>query len=79
MLEHDYPDGPRHSRLLATVLRSDRHNLASTAVQTNRRPAVRGLAFLGFPLHPAEKPSAERAKHVFEVLVPLLFDSSTDT
>ena len=29
-------------------------------------PNVRGLAFLGFPLHPAKQPSSERAKHLFE-------------
>lgn len=34
---------------------------------------VRGLVFLGFPLHPAGKPSRERAKHLAEVKIPLLF------
>ena len=34
---------------------------------------VRGLAFVGFPLHPPGKPSAERAKHLGEVHVPMLF------
>jgi predicted alpha/beta-hydrolase family hydrolase len=34
---------------------------------------VQGLAFLGFPLHPAGKPSDERAKHLFDVPVPMLF------
>jgi len=34
---------------------------------------VRGLAFLGFPLHPAGKPSDVRAKHLDEVHVPMLF------
>lgn len=34
---------------------------------------VRGLAFLGFPLHPAGKPSDERAGHLFDVKVPMLF------
>jgi uncharacterized protein len=34
---------------------------------------VRGLAFLGFPLHPTGKPSDARAKHLTEVHVPLLF------
>src|ERR1700753_3676003 len=34
---------------------------------------VRGLAFLGFPLHPAGKPSSDRAKHLAEVHVPMLF------
>src|SRR5580700_7541182 len=38
---------------------------------------VRGLAFLGFPLHPAGKPSSERAKHLAEVHVPMLFVQGT--
>jgi predicted alpha/beta-hydrolase family hydrolase len=38
---------------------------------------VHGLAFLGFPLHPAGKPSSERAKHLAEVHVPLLFVQGT--
>jgi uncharacterized protein len=36
-------------------------------------PGVRGLAFLGFPLHPAGKPSQERAEHLFEIAIPMLF------
>jgi predicted alpha/beta-hydrolase family hydrolase len=38
---------------------------------------VRGLAFLGFPLHPAGKPSGDRAKHLAEVRVPMLFMQGT--
>ena len=38
---------------------------------------VRGLAFLGFPLHPAGKPSDTRAKHLGEVHVPMLFIQGT--
>jgi predicted alpha/beta-hydrolase family hydrolase len=34
---------------------------------------IEGLAFLGFPLHPAGKPSSERAKHLADIDVPLLF------
>ena len=34
---------------------------------------VRGLVFLGFPLHPPGKPSDERAAHLFEVQIPMLF------
>jgi predicted alpha/beta-hydrolase family hydrolase len=34
---------------------------------------VRGLVFLGFPLHPAGKPSAERAAHLSRVALPMLF------
>ena len=40
-------------------------------------PAVRGLAFLGFPLHPAGKPGTERAEHLARVAVPMLFVSGT--
>ena len=36
-------------------------------------PDVRGLIFLGFPLHPAGRPSRDRAKHLFDVHVPMLF------
>jgi len=38
-------------------------------------PKVRGLAFLGFPLHPAGKPGTERADHLADVHVPMLFVS----
>src|SRR6478752_6186725 len=38
---------------------------------------VRGLAFLGFPLHPAGKPSSDRAKHLADVKVPMLFLQGT--
>jgi predicted alpha/beta-hydrolase family hydrolase len=34
---------------------------------------VRGLVFFGFPLHPAGKPSDERAKHLDDVEIPMLF------
>ena len=40
-------------------------------------PGVRGLAFLGFPLHPAKQPSTDRAKHLFDVAVPMLFLQGT--
>ena len=38
---------------------------------------VRGLAFLGFPLHPAGKPSDTRARHLGDVHVPMLFIQGT--
>jgi len=38
---------------------------------------VRGLAFFGFPLHPAGKPSIERAAHLTEIDVPMLFLQGT--
>lgn len=34
---------------------------------------VRGLVFVGFPLHPAGRPSDERAAHLVDVAVPMLF------
>jgi predicted alpha/beta-hydrolase family hydrolase len=38
---------------------------------------VHGLAFLGFPLHPAGKPSDQRAEHLSDVHVPMLFLQGT--
>jgi predicted alpha/beta-hydrolase family hydrolase len=38
---------------------------------------VHGLAFLGFPLHPAGKPSDTRAKHLSDIHIPLLFVQGT--
>jgi predicted alpha/beta-hydrolase family hydrolase len=40
-------------------------------------PNVRGLAFLGFPLHPAGKPSDDRARHLQEVRIPMFFAQGT--
>ncbi len=36
-------------------------------------PGVVGLAFLGFPLHPPKKPGVDRAAHLSDVQVPMLF------
>jgi hypothetical protein len=38
---------------------------------------VAGLAFFGFPLHPAGKPSRERAAHLADVKIPMLFLQGT--
>jgi predicted alpha/beta-hydrolase family hydrolase len=38
---------------------------------------VRGLVFLGFPLHPAGKPSRERATHLADIEIPMLFQQGT--
>jgi predicted alpha/beta-hydrolase family hydrolase len=38
---------------------------------------VRGLAFFGFPLHPAGKPASDRADHLADVRVPMLFLQGT--
>ena len=39
---------------------------------------VQGLAFLGFPLHPNGAPSTERAAHLSEVKIPMLFLQGTN-
>jgi predicted alpha/beta-hydrolase family hydrolase len=51
--------------------------MTSQAQALSPLPGVRGLAFLGFPLHPARRPSVERAKHLFEVRIPMLFLQGT--
>ena len=47
--------------------------MTSQAQAEEPLPGVRGLAFLGFPLHPAGKPGIERAEHLARVRIPMLF------
>jgi hypothetical protein len=47
--------------------------MTSQAQAAEPLPGVSGLIFLGFPLHAAGKPSDDRAKHLFDVKVPMLF------
>jgi predicted alpha/beta-hydrolase family hydrolase len=69
------------ARLLAPDLplfaggRSFGGRMTSQAQAEEPLPGVRGLAFLGFPLHPAGKPGIERADHLARVAVPMLFVS----
>lgn len=51
--------------------------MASQAQSLLPLPQVCGLAFMGFPLHPAGKPAVERAAHLAEVSVPMLFLQGT--
>ena len=51
--------------------------MTSQAQALSPLPEVQGLVFLGFPLHPAKKPSRDRAKHLFDVQVPMLFLQGT--
>ena len=51
--------------------------MTSQAQAASPLPGVRGLVFLGFPLHPAGRPSAERAQHLHEVRIPMLFLQGT--
>ena len=52
--------------------------MTSGAQAKEALPKVAGLVFFGFPLHPAGKPGVERAKHLAEVKVPLLFLSGSN-
>jgi len=47
--------------------------MTSQAQAASPLPDVVGLAFLGFPLHPAGRPSQDRGKHLFDVRIPMLF------
>jgi uncharacterized protein len=47
--------------------------MTSQAQAAEPLAGVRGLIFLGFPLHPAGKPSQERGEHLFDVKIPMLF------
>ena len=51
--------------------------MTSQAQAATPLPGVLGLAFLGFPLHPAKQPSRERGKHLAEVKIPMLFLQGT--
>jgi predicted alpha/beta-hydrolase family hydrolase len=51
--------------------------MTSQAQSESPLPGVRGLVFLGFPLHPPGQPATERGKHLFNVQVPMLFLQGT--
>ena len=51
--------------------------MTSQAQSKSPLPGVRGLAFLGFPLHAAKKPSSERAEHLAGIAIPMLFLQGT--
>lgn len=51
--------------------------MTSQAQAQTPLPGVRGLVFLGFPLHPPGKPSIERAAHLSAVRVSMLFLQGT--
>jgi uncharacterized protein len=51
--------------------------MASQAQAKTPLQGVRGLAFLGFPLHPASRPSQDRGVHLFDVQIPMLFLQGT--
>jgi len=86
------PDSPKlaHAAVRAAVLEASRLSLplfaggksfggrmTSQAQAESPLPGVRGLVFLGFPLHPPGQPSEDRAKHLFDVQIPMLFLQGT--
>ena len=68
-------------RLLACPLvaggKSFGGRMTSQAQAAQPLPNVRGLVFLGFPLHPPGKPSVDRAAHLADVRIPMLFVQGT--
>ena len=51
--------------------------MTSLAAAEAPLPAVRGLCFVGFPLHPPRRPSTQRADHLQALDIPLLFLQGT--
>ncbi|HEU4681292.1 MAG TPA: alpha/beta family hydrolase [Gemmatimonadales bacterium] len=51
--------------------------MTSRAAAAGPLPAVRGLAFLGFPLHAPGRPGTDRAEHLDVVDLPMLFLQGT--
>lgn len=51
--------------------------MTSQAQALEPLPDVRGLAFVGFPLHPGGRPGTDRGAHLREVRVPMLFLQGT--
>lgn len=51
--------------------------MTSIAAAASPLEQVRGLVFFGFPLHPSGKPSTDRAAHLAEVGLPMLFFQGT--
>lgn len=51
--------------------------MTSSAAAAQQLDRVRGLAFLGFPLHPPGQPGTRRAEHLHQVNIPMLFLQGT--
>jgi predicted alpha/beta-hydrolase family hydrolase len=51
--------------------------MTSAAAAATPIPGVRGLVFLGFPLHPPGQPGTSRADHLDRVDIPMLFLQGT--
>ena len=51
--------------------------MSSQYLATRPDVEVKGIIFIGFPLHPSGKPSIERAEHLKSVKVPMMFLQGT--
>jgi predicted alpha/beta-hydrolase family hydrolase len=51
--------------------------MSSQYLSTHHSAKVKGIIFYGFPLHPQGKPSVDRAEHLKEVKIPMLFLQGT--
>ncbi len=51
--------------------------MTSGAAAKEHLPGVGGLIFLGFPLHAPAKPGVERARHLYDIELPMLFLQGT--
>jgi uncharacterized protein len=51
--------------------------MTSTVASKEALDSIKGIVFLGFPLHAPGKPSDERAEHLYKVAVPMLFFQGT--
>ncbi|CAN5605716.1 alpha/beta hydrolase [soil metagenome] len=51
--------------------------MSSQYLSAHHDAGVKGIIFFGFPLHPAGKPSIDRAEHLMRVEVPMLFLQGT--
>ena len=86
------PPGIAHAAVRAAVAAAAQHwpglplfaggksfgaRMTSQAEAKSPLEGVRGLAFFGFPLHAAGKPSSERADHLADVKIPMLFLQGT--
>ena len=67
--------GTEHARGLPLLAggKSMGGRMTSLAAAESPLGAVRGLVFVGFPLHPAGRPGRERAAHLAQVALPMLF------
>ncbi|MEX2231836.1 MAG: alpha/beta family hydrolase [Cyclobacteriaceae bacterium] len=73
--------GFAHARLPKTPLlaggKSFGGRMTSQALSKSSKSPVKGLVFTGFPLHPAGSPGTERAKHLADISIPMLFLQGT--